>query len=442
MDLLRVPIVGAVLRWRHARLAAQSALLLVAAAVVLHGFFGPQVAPRNLATVLTTIHWRGLLIVALLAAGNLFCAACPMMLARDAGRRLVPPRVAWPHRLRGKWLAVALLAGVLITYEMFDLWELPRATAWIVLAYFGAALIVDLTFRGASFCRYLCPIGQFNFVASTMSPTELRVRSLAACRSCRTADCLKGRRSAEAPARIVRRGCELGLFLPAKVGNLDCTFCLDCVKACPHDNVAIGVRAPGTEWLSTGRRSAIGRLAKRPDVAALAIVFTWAALLSAFVMTAAARGVTGWIALIVLPPLAFGAAGWLSRPAWPYAFALVPVGVGIWAAHYGFHLLTGMLTVVPVTQAAAIDLVGATAFGEPAWNLVGLRTGLVFPIQIGMVVLGSFGSAGLIQATSQRERPGEAVRAALPWLVLLAALTVLAVWLFAQPMDMRGMMAS
>ena len=43
---------------------------------------------------------------------------------------------------------------------------------------------------------------------------------------------------------------------------------------------------PGVEWLARGRRSGIGRLVQRTDIAALAAVFTFAALLSAFAMTA------------------------------------------------------------------------------------------------------------------------------------------------------------
>ena len=109
----RLPLVGAFLRWRHARTAMQLVLLLVAAAVVLHGLLGPQLAPRNLATVLTSIHWRGLLIVAIAVVGNLFCTACPMVLARDVGRRFVHPAWRWPRRLRGKWLGLALLVLVL-----------------------------------------------------------------------------------------------------------------------------------------------------------------------------------------------------------------------------------------------------------------------------------------------------------------------------------------
>src|SRR5687768_14991863 len=157
-DVLRWPGIGTLLRWRHARSSLQLLLLLAAAGVVLHGLFGPQVAPANLATVLTWVHYRGLLIVALLAAGNLFCTGCPFVLVRDGARRLRPPTRQWPRRLRRKWIAVALFVAVLFTYELFDLWSLPRATAWLVIGYFGSALLVDLVFTGASFCKYVCPI--------------------------------------------------------------------------------------------------------------------------------------------------------------------------------------------------------------------------------------------------------------------------------------------
>ena len=262
-DILRWPLVGALLRWRHVRTAAQVLLLIVAIAIVLHGLFGRQLAATNLATVLTWIHYRGLLIGALLLAGNLFCAACPMILVRDVARRFHAPSRRWPKRM-GKWVALALFAAVLFAYELFDIWALPAATAWIVLGYFGAALLVDLTFTGASFCKHVCPVGQFNFIASTLSPLEVRVRDRDVCRTCTTVDCIKGRRDDRDRMVVTQRGCELALFLPSKVGNLDCTFCLDCVHACPHDNAAIGFRVPGDELADDRRRSAIGRLSQTP----------------------------------------------------------------------------------------------------------------------------------------------------------------------------------
>lgn len=477
MNILRAPIVGPFLRWRHARTALQSVLLLVSAAVVLHGLFGPQLAPRNMATVLTSIHWRGFLIVAIVAVGNLFCTACPMVLARDMTRRVVHPALRWPRWLRGKWLGLALLVLVLFAYELFDLWSQPRATAWLVLGYFGLAIVVDTIFKGASFCKHVCPIGQFNFAASTMSPTELQVVDRETCRTCKTSDCIKGRpgpakagpyMTKAGPYVMTQRGCELGLFLPMKVGNLDCTMCLDCVHACPHDNIALATRTPGAELLERGRRSGIGRLAQRADLAALAVVFTFAGLVSAFAMTSPAylveqrlattmgmRSEWSVLALIFLasvlvaPALLLGAAGAVTRvfaaeratlraTVIAYAYALIPLGLGIWLAHYGFHLLTGALTIVPVAQSAVVDAFGHALLGGPFWSWVGMQPGAVFPLQLGCVVLGATGSLAMVQAISQRDQPSRAALASVPWLAVVLLIATTALWILSQPMEMRA----
>ena len=121
-----------------------------------------------------------------------------------------------------------------------------------------------------------------------------------------------------------------------------------------------------------------------------------------------------------------------------YAYAFVPFGVGVWVAHYGFHFLTGIGTIVPVAQSAAIDAAGRALLGEPSWWWSGMRPGSVFPLQIGAVVLGALGSLLLVQRISERDYPGTAGRAAMPWSVVVAGLLVLALWILAQPMEMRG----
>jgi ferredoxin len=470
MNILRAPLVGRFLRWHYARPAVQSVLLVVAAAVVWHGLFGPQLAPRNLATVLTSIHWRGFLIVAIVAAGNLFCTGCPMVLARDMTRRLMHPALRWPRWLRGKWLGIALLVAMLFAYELFDLWSQPRATAWLVLGYFGLAIVIDTIFTGASFCKHVCPIGQFNFAASTMSPAELRIVDRETCRSCRTSDCIKGRYGpAEAGHNVLKqRGCELGLFLPMKVGNLDCTLCLDCVHACPHDNIALSTRTPGAELLERGRRSGVGRLSQRADLAVLAIVFTFTALVSAFAMTSPAYRVeqrlaetigarSEWpvLALVFAVGVAAAPAGLLAfagaitrafsgngktlrGTVLTYAYALIPIGLGVWVAHYGFHLLTGALTIVPVVQSAVVDVFGQALLGGPFWTWVGMQPGAVFPIQLGSVVLGAAGSLAMVQAISQRDQPSRSVLASAPWLAIVLLIATTALWILSQPMEMRA----
>jgi hypothetical protein len=67
-----------------------------------------------------------------------------------------------------------------------------------------------------------------------------------------------------------------------------------------------------------------------------------------------------------------------------------------------------------------------------------MQPGSVFPLQLGVVLLGAAGSAGLVHATSLRDHPAAAGRASVPWLVLVALLTTTAIWILSQPMEMRA----
>jgi hypothetical protein len=111
----------------------------------------------------------------------------------------------------------------------------------------------------------------------------------------------------------------------------------------------------------------------------------------------------------------------------------------VWLAHYGFHLLTGILTAVPVTQSAAIDLFGWAALGGPAWRWAGMQPGSVYPIQLGFVLLGACGSIALVQATSRRDYPRRSALAAAPWLAAILVLASTALWILNQAMEMRGL---
>lgn len=468
VDLLRLPLVGQALRWRHARTAMQLVCFVIAGVLVAHGLFGPRLAPKNLSTLVTWVHYRGLLVFVLLAAGNFFCMGCPLLLPRELARRFAAPARRFPRRLRSKYPAVVLFAGVLFAYELFDLWGSPVGTALLILLYFAAALVVDALFRGAPFCKYVCPIGQFNFVASTLSPFEVGVRDLDTCATCRTKDCIRGVRDAfDRPAGA--RGCELALYLPRKHGNVDCTFCLDCVHACPHDNVAIATRLPGEELVRDPLRAGVGRLLRRRDWAVLVILFTFGGLLNAFGMVPPVYELIDWLAdalgtrrewlvlglvfaasLVALPALLVGAATWLSRrlgaasepgrATWVrHAFGLAPLGVGVWLAHYSFHFLTGLYTIVPVLQAAVRDA-WLPVLGEPMWTLGGIEPAYVWPLELGFLALGAAGSVAVTLSLSRGITPGHRRLAALPWVALVLALAGTAIWLMSLPMEMRGTM--
>jgi ferredoxin len=466
-DLLRLPLLGRFLKWRHARVCLQVPLLLLAGLIVYDGLRGPAIGAMNLAGVLPWIHWRGLVVLGLLTFGNVFCLACPFMVPRTLARRWLPQGRNWPSWLRSKWLAVLLLACFLWAYEAFSLWDSPWWTAWIILAYFAASFVIDGFFRGASFCKYVCPIGQFNFVQSLISPVEIKVRDPGACASCRTKDCIRGNDQVS--------GCELQLYQPRKSGNMDCTFCLDCIHACPYENVGILAEAPGNELWHDRFRSGVGRFSKRPDLAALTLVLVFGAFANAAGMVAP---VLEWrdelatlvpdrspilvttlffvLGLLVLPVLLVGTSAAICRwsadlkestlgVATRFSYALVPLGFSMWLAHYSYHFLSSFDSVIPALQRFAGDF-GWSFFGQPTWaraccrpvadwlprlEIVFLDLGLLFSLY----------SAYRI-ALTESEQLFQALKLLAPWALLIVLLFAAGVWIVLQPMQMRGTLSA
>jgi hypothetical protein len=84
------------------------------------------------------------------------------------------------------------------------------------------------------------------------------------------------------------------LFLPLKVGNLDCTFCLDCVQASPRQHRSSAPRPGG--WSCPTRAGDLAwAVSLRWDLATLAIVFAFGGMLNAFAMVAPVYDVERWL---------------------------------------------------------------------------------------------------------------------------------------------------
>jgi cytochrome c oxidase assembly factor CtaG/ferredoxin len=466
LDLLSLPLVGRLLRWPHLRRTAQLMTFLLALLVVIDGLLGPQMAPMNLAGVLPWTHWRGLTVLALLVAGNVFCFACPFNFARELGRRILPARWSWPRRLRSKWIAIALLLLFFWAYEAFNLWDSPRSTAMLVIGYFAAAIIVDGLFSGASFCKYVCPIGQYQFIQSLISPVEVGVRNLAVCATCQTHDCLRGNDK--------QRGCELQLFQPRKTSNMDCTFCLDCVHACPHENVSLLASLPGSQLVKIERsKKRAYRFFRRFDIAVLIFLLVFAAFINAGGMVVSVQswerslqasvgvgsiqpvlGVSYLLSIIVVPVLLIACCVWLSkilgriRVGWRetvsrFAPAFVPVGFSMWLIHFSYHLFSSGQTALPVIQRAAMD-VGITVLGAPNWLLSSTMPSLDWlpSFELLLLDLGLLLTLYISWRIAARFRLNfvQTLRLNAPWAALAVALYSIGVWIIFQPMQMRGMM--
>ncbi len=459
----RETLFGRIFRRRWVRRALKFSLLALALIVVVDGFTGPQVSMINLAGVAPWIHWRGLLVLALLVGGNFFCMACPFPAFRSVARRLFSPRRRWPRLLRNKWLAVGLLIVFFWAYESWSLWDRPSWTAAIIVGYFAAAFAFDALFVDAPFCKFICPIGQFNFVQSLVSPSEVAVVSPHVCESCQTKDCIAGNQ------RVA--GCQLSLFLPSKAGNMDCTGCLDCADACPHGNVALQSARVGLDLVSDRRRSGVGRYAQRRDLAALIVVLLFASLVNAAWMTAPVAAIEErltqglgvdrlWIVtagmllgLCVAPLLITAAVAKASACAaqtqtgaianlMRFAPALVPLGLGMWLAHYSFHLFTSGDTLLVAAARFAHDWLGhGFALATAACNCCEADAiGWLLPLELLFLDFGLCVSlyAGYRIAQAECPSPRLATRAFAPWLLLMLVFFASCVWVLLQPMQMRG----
>lgn len=472
-DVLRLPLVGRLLRMRRGRLWLQVPLAVVALLLIVDGFTGPQSAARNLATVAPWVHYRGLVVVILLLVGNLFCMGCPFTLPRTLARRLSLRGRRFPRVLRNKWLAIAGLFTIFFLYEYLDLWASPWLTAWVIVAYFVASFVLEAVFTESAFCKYVCPLGSFNFVYSTVSPTQISVKDPTLCPECVGKECVNGN---YAPQPFVRvdaiplagreavvhgpngvLGCGTLLFPPTVQSNLDCVMCLDCVRACPYDNASLFTRAPGRELNAES-------WPKRWDVSLLVITLAFMGVTNAFGMVPPVYalmeslvqtfgftselpvlllifGVGSLLLPVGLTLLAAalgqaltGTRGRLSlrETVAVFAPAFVPVGFGIWFAHYSFHFLIAPGIIIPVVQ----EFLG----GQGDWARFGVAVdpSLISLLQVAALAGGFLWSMVLAQRAALKRYGRGGLAGFLPWALLLLGLMLAALWIMGLPMEMRG----
>ncbi|MFV1948450.1 MAG: 4Fe-4S binding protein [Anaerolineales bacterium] len=353
-NILQNPI----LRWgftsRWPQLLVRAAALGVFILVIISGLGGTPVGNRNLSIVLIWIAWWAALILVLVPVlGRSWCSICPLPLPGEwlqQGTILGPQPEKkgfgkgwrWPKKFRNIWLQngsftlMALFSAVILTK--------PAVTAWLLVILIIAAILTSLFFERRAFCRYLCPVGGFIGLYSLVSPVELRILDGDVCKNHQVKTCYTGNENGY--------GCPWNVYPPAMKLNTNCGACFECLRTCPHDNIAINIR----DW---------GQDLFQPDVIKLdeafkAILMLGSAIVYSAIMlgpwgklkTAAfSIGSESWwifaagfllINFILLPGLFYSAVR-LTQPRSAsrsemkaafnsYSAALVPLGLGAWAA--------------------------------------------------------------------------------------------------------------
>jgi hypothetical protein len=154
------------------------------------------------------------------------------------------------------------------------------------------------------------------------------------------------------------------------------------------------------------------------------------------------------VGLLIVPAVLTAACGWLSRlgakAAWPHAWkqltcsftvGLVPIGFGMWLAHFSNHFLTGWSSAIPAVE-RFISPASSVTYPQPwtpdwiaSLQLCFLGLGLLLTLYATWRVACRFTSGGRM-----------ALAAMSPWAALAGTLYAAGVWIVFQPMQMRGMM--
>jgi len=438
-ELTRSPLIKSALKNRTPQLAVLVLMLAGFLFAIMAGLIGTPVGNHNFSIAFVWIAWWAVLIlVAVPFFGRGWCAVCPIpvvgdWLQRGAVLEPSPKKPNWlnwrvPARFRNMWMQnisftlVALFSSVILTT--------PVVTSVVLAAMLFLAIGLSMVFERRAFCRYLCPVGGFIGLYAQTAPMELRIKDKKTCVKCVGKPCYNGSE--------LGAGCLWDVFPGGLTKNTYCGLCMECIRTCPHDNIAVNLRPFSTDLATPTRKL---------DEAFKAFIMVGAALIYAYVLMGS-NGAVKLAAYNVFTPewfiyaavfLAFifvllpglywlvAQSGNVALPVSGKRFAmastpLIPLGLMFWVAFSLSFVLTNATYIL-------------TALSDPlglGWNLFGtaaiawqpLLSSLVTPAQTLALV------GGLVWAARTAQKSAVEARVSpLPVIVYCLVATLLMLWL-------------
>jgi len=426
------------LKSRYPQLVVFIVMLVGYIFAILAGLIGTPVGNHNFSIVFVWIAWWAILIlIAVPFFGRGWCAVCPIPLPGEwlqRGAVLAPPEkrpkwlnLRWPRAFRNIWLqniaflVLALFSSVLLTT--------PNITSIILSAMLFVAIGLSAVFERRAFCRYLCPVGGFIGLYSQTAPIELRIKDKQMCAACEDKPCYHGSSAGY--------GCPWDVFPGGLTKNTYCGLCMECIRTCPYDNIAVNLRPFSAD---------LARPSARLDEAFKAFIMLGSAMIYAGVFlgpwgalkdAAYNVGSGAWfiyaacflaIIFILMPSLfalcvtRFEDANSFKKRFAALSTSLIPLGLMFWVA----FSLSFVLTNATYILASLSDPMGL------GWNLFGtahapwqpLFTSILAPAQTLALVGGLTWSAGTAHKAAK-----ETGTPSMPVTVFCLAATSVMLWL-------------
>lgn len=405
---------------------------------------GPDAAHDNAGTALMWVLWWPVIPIVFVLLGRFWCAVCPFGLVSDMVQKWVGVNRPVPNFLKnyGIWIIDASFLAITWADHVWGVVESPWGSGVLLLLLTTAVIASGALFQRRTFCRYLCFLGGLSGNYARTGMVELRADT-GICRTCKAkAVCYNGNDKVA--------GCPLFTFPRTMEDSANCNLCANCIKSCPNDAIQVRLRKPTSElWFITKPKVEQSALA----MAIMGIVLiqnitmleVWQDVLAAISSTtgitsypviftvAFAVGVSVPVGLLVLASRIAARAN-LETATLNFArfgYALIPLDVAGHLAHNLFHLLAeGGSVYYTVAR-----VFGSTADGETA--LVG--AGTIQILQFALLGLGIAASLYTARRIAHRRYRTEARRKAtlLPYVVVIAILGAVNVWMFLLPMAHR-----
>lgn len=437
-NILRLGPVRAFAKSRYVPLVFQILVLMIFGYAIYAAFIGFDDRGNNFGLLLFwSVFWPTFIMISLVLVGKMWCAICPLGALSAAAQRFGLNR-RFPAKLGGGVIALVIWIGVVwMVREIFDISSIGALTAWFFIGFVVAAVVVGLIFRQRSWCQHVCPIGIIAGLWSMLAFVELRP-TREKCKACRSYECVRGSGSTQ--------GCPMALHPGRLESNRDCTYCLNCVKACPYDSPQIRLRMPGAELVKGNRVFVVDAVFLLFVAVVLALkenmehYNTPPFLISATTWTQDLLGTSNrfgvWFFLVVVfngflllgayllaTRFASRTLGWsFKRTFATFGYMFVPivlVTIGGHSFRYFFEEIWGQMLSVSSAPLGVYAYHESTAFSQSAIGFIG--GDFLGPVLYAVGFLGTMALPYAIAFHRERDHR-KALRAALPFFIIAAAI--------------------
>lgn len=261
------------------------------------------------------------------------------------------------------------------------------------------------------------------------------------------------------PNKDCSNACEMGCYPYLMDSNADCTLCMRCVQACPHNNIKVQFRPPGKPIWDSFR--------KRVDESSKAVILFGVVLIATLGMTIPwtnfvdsasaslslnplATYTLLYLLISVITPLALfvgttkvskslSGLGSVKSLYAIYGYSIIPLGLSLHLAHNLEHLFSESPALIPGLQRFTLKFLGID-LGTPNWEIqriVDMQT--TFGLQTLTIFAGFMLALYAAYRTSRKFHSNKklAFRVVAPIIILVTILMVLNIWVLGLPMPPR-----